>query len=91
MQKNKTINNFKDIVFNSYLKTTLKKYGIKTNNRILLKYIESSKFDIKITEYLVDNLSVLKSVDGNYYSLIVELFIHNVLYFFYGDRNLLFA
>lgn len=37
MQKNKTINNFKDIVFNSYLKTTLKKYGYKTNNRILTK------------------------------------------------------
>lgn len=46
MEKNKTISNFKDIVFNSYLKTTLKKYGLKTNNRALLKYIESSKFDI---------------------------------------------
>ena len=46
MQENKTINNFKDILFNSYLKTTLKKYGVKTNNRVLIKYIESSKFDI---------------------------------------------
>lgn len=69
MQKNKTINNFKDIVFNSYLKTTLKKYGIKTNNRILLKYIESSKFDIDEyinntdwNKYLKDN-NLLENVE----------------------------
>ena len=31
---------------------------------------EASSIDIKITEYLVDNLSVNKSIDGNYYSLI---------------------
>ena len=58
MEKNKTISNFKDIVFNSYLKTTLKKYGLKTNNRVLLKYIESSKFDID--EYI-------KNTDWNKY------------------------
>lgn len=58
MEKNKTISNFKDIVFNSYLKTTLKKYGLKTNNRALLKYIESSKFDID--EYI-------KNTDWNKY------------------------
>ncbi len=58
MEKNKTISNFKDIVFNSYLKTTLKKYGLKTNKRVLLKYIESSKFDID--EYI-------KNTDWNKY------------------------